>query len=288
MNNVVVGVDDTPESRLALRWAVDHAQARHLPLLVLNVYSVPVMYAGSMYTWPPNLTNDELIISKYAEETVRDAVAYAQEVSGQVETHGQVVEGYPASVLVEASKDAQTLVLGSRQLHSLGSFFLGSVGAAVVARAACPVVITRGPAGEVAERAQVVVGVDGSEDSEAVLSFAFDYASRHHVDLHAVLCRHGYLPSLGFFADEIATASLTAEAWLSEAMAGWREKYPDVAASQSVIADHPVRGLVAASTAQLLLVVGSRTQYARTGSLLGSVSQGVLHHATCPVAVVNR
>ena len=54
----------------------------------------------------------------------------------------------------------------------------------------------------------------------------------------------------------------------------------------AVIREHPVAGLVLASAAQYLLVVGSRGRHALAGILLGSVSQGVLHHATCPVAIV--
>jgi nucleotide-binding universal stress UspA family protein len=81
-------------------------------------------------------------------------------------------------------------------------------------------------------------------------------------------------------------APARADAWLSEALAGWREKYPDVVVHAEVIRAHPVAGLVSASTAQYLLVVGKHGHHAMTGTLLGSVSQGVLHHATCPVAVV--
>jgi nucleotide-binding universal stress UspA family protein len=53
------------------------------------------------------------------------------------------------------------------------------------------------------------------------------------------------------------------------------------------VRDHPVAALVAAATAQDLLVVGSHSRHARVAAMLGSVSQGVLHHATCPVAVVH-
>jgi len=77
-----------------------------------------------------------------------------------------------------------------------------------------------------------------------------------------------------------------ADEWLSEALAGWREQYPDVTVHPEVIRDHPVAGLVLASSAQYLLVVGTTGHNALPGALLGSVSQGVLHHATCPVAVV--
>jgi nucleotide-binding universal stress UspA family protein len=164
---------------------------------------------------------------------------------------------------------------------------LGSVGAGVAARAGCPVVVLRGPAGEPAEGAQVVAGVDGTDGSEAVLAYAFDHASRHGVGLRAQLC---WWPHFYQHADWIVRAKLAAarqaEAWLGEALAGWREKYPDVHVDATAMEAHPVEGLVSASYTANLLVVGSHGRHALPGTMLGSVSQGVLHHATCPVAVL--
>jgi nucleotide-binding universal stress UspA family protein len=77
-----------------------------------------------------------------------------------------------------------------------------------------------------------------------------------------------------------------AEAWLAEAIAGWRDKYPDVAVQSGVVREHPGVALAAESASAQLLVVGNRGKHAMAGTLLGSVSQAVLHHATCPVAVV--
>ena len=73
---------------------------------------------------------------------------------------------------------------------------------------------------------------------------------------------------------------------MSEALAGWSQKYPDVEVHHAVIRDHPVPGLIAESLNQELLVVGTRGRHALAGTLLGSVSQGVLHHADLPVAVI--
>ncbi len=75
--------------------------------------------------------------------------------------------------------------------------------------------------------------------------------------------------------------------WLAEMLAGWQEKYPDVRVQRAVLDDHPVRGLVAESHGQSLLVVGARSRRSRLAPLLGSVSQGILHHARCPVAVLH-
>lgn len=198
---------------------------------------------------------------------------------------GDVVDGKPVPVLVAESAGAAMLVLGSRHLETLGSAVLGSVGTGAAARAACPVVVVRGAAGDPAELAQVVVGVDGTSASQAVLKFGFDYASRHGVPLKALLCWHPDPLAAMQWRPEPPPPE-RARVWLSEALAGWRGEYPEVAVHGAVVKDHPVSGLLTGSDAQNLLVVGRRGNYALAGALLGSVSQGVLHHATCPVAVV--
>jgi nucleotide-binding universal stress UspA family protein len=76
------------------------------------------------------------------------------------------------------------------------------------------------------------------------------------------------------------------DAWLSESLAGWRLKCPDVVVHPEVIREHSTMGLVRASAEQQLLVVGSHGHRPTPATLLGSTSQGVLHLATCPVALV--
>ena len=74
---------------------------------------------------------------------------------------------------------------------------------------------------------------------------------------------------------------------LSEQRAGWREKYPDVPITESVAQSHPVEALVRASPTADLVVVGCRGRRGFRGMLLGSVSQGIIRHAHCPIAVVH-
>ena len=131
----------------------------------------------------------------------------------------------------------------------------------------------------------MVVGVDATPASQAVLEFGFEYASRRQVPLRAVLCWHPDLLASMLWRPE-PPAPARAEAWLAETLAGWREKYPDVAVRGGVVRDHPGAALAAESASAQLLVVGNRGRHAMAGTLLGSVSQAVLHHATCPVAVV--
>lgn len=161
---------------------------------------------------------------------------------------------------------------------------VGSVSTVLAARARGPLVVVQGPAGLPAERPDVVVGVDGSLATEEVLAFAFDYASRRDHVLRAVFC---YRPEL-VAAGHRRGLEDRAQRWLAELTSGWQEKYPDVHVRRVVGREHPVEALVAMSTGQELVVVGSHSRHGRAASLLGSVSQGVLHHALCPVAVIHQ
>jgi nucleotide-binding universal stress UspA family protein len=282
--SIVVGVNDSPGSQAAVRWACEEARTRTAEVRLVCAYrwALPYRWDG-MYA---GVTDPELTQLRHAAETLVDkTIEGTARVAPGVELTGQAIEGTAAHVLITESQHASMLVVGSRHLKALGSVLLGSVGAGVAARASCPVVVVRGPAGLTAERAAVVVGIDPTDSVEPALEFGFDHASRHHVPLHAVMC---WAPDLLASMQWRAGAAVpdSAEVWLSESLAGWREKYPDVEVSSSVQRDKPVPGLVAASNAQHLLVVRSRTRFALAGTLLGSVSQGVLRHATCPVAVI--
>ncbi|MDQ2749547.1 MAG: universal stress protein [Actinomycetota bacterium] len=281
---VVVGIDESAGADQALVWAVEEARSRSVPLRLVCAYGSVLNYGSlAMYGSLPPV--DPMLARDVTAGLLATAAARANELAPELDVTTHVVDHLAARALSDASAYASLMVLGSRHLASVGSVLLGSVSAAVSARAACPVVVMRGPAGLAAEHAAVVVGVDGHPASEGVIEFAFDYASRRSVPLRAVLCWHpDRLAEMMWRSEPPAPAQ--AEAWLSEALAGWREKYPDVLVHSGVVRDHPVSGLVHASSAQDLLVVGSRGRHALAGTLLGSVSQGVLHHATCPVALI--
>jgi nucleotide-binding universal stress UspA family protein len=221
---------------------------------------------------------------RVAEDVVAKAITCASQLDARVQVQGEAIDGNPVPVLAEESHRGSLLVLGSRHQSAASAGVLGSVSAGAAARAACPTVVLRGPAAMAGEGA-VVVGVDGTEESELLLSFAFDHASRHRLPLQAVMVWHPDVLATMMWRAEPAVP-VRAEAWLSEALAGWSEKYPDVEVHSAVVRDHPAAGLTAWASSAQLLVVGARGRHALVGTLLGSVSQAVLHHATCPVAVV--
>lgn len=287
---VVVGVDGTPHGHQAIRWAAVEARRRDLPLRLVHVLAPPTVFGAGVDggRGPAGLAT----LRRPPEAVLEEAMTLLDSPLGRyANVRTVVVEGHPARVLVEASAGAAVVVVGSRRLGPMGSLVLGSTGAAVAARADCPAVIVRGAlADSVVGGGGVVVGVDLSPLSAPVLGYAFEYADRHGLPLRAVLCwtlssslvsawSHAEADAEGFGASGLTM--------LNEELAGWREKYPEVQVRSVVRYVHPTVGLTTEAQSAALLVVGAQNRHPRLATFLGSVSQGVLHHATCPVAVVH-
>lgn len=281
---VVVGVDEAWETDLALPWAVTEAAARHAPLRLVTAFEWMDQY---LWSNAPGYVreSDMQELSHVTDQLIKRSVARALALAPDLAIEGVAVEGSPPDVLLAESKNAAVVVVGSRQLKGLGAVVLGSVGGAVAAQAQTPVVVVRGPAGDPAEGAGVVVGVDGRSAAEAQLEYAFDHGRRHQVPVRPVLCwRPDLLASMQWRAQ--TSPPEPARRRLAEVTAGWQERYPDVRVHPLTIREHPVAGLVTMASTSHLLVVGKHNRGPVAGTLLGSVSQGVLHHATCPVAVI--
>ncbi|HVD87765.1 MAG TPA: universal stress protein [Jatrophihabitantaceae bacterium] len=280
---VLVGVNDERSTELALRWAIADARTLGVAVKLVHAFSGILRRQEPMYRDIPDADLQQP--RHVAEQLVATLVDQAREIDPDVVVCGDAIEGSSSRVLVQEASSATELVVGSRHLAALRSAVLGSVAVAATGRTACPMIVVRGPAGLPEEGAGVVVGVDTMDRAQSVLAVAFDHASRHQVPLRPVLCWHpDLLASMKWRSSPPAPER--AEMWLSEALAGWRERYPDVAVHPEVIREHPVAGLVLASSGQYLLLVGTTGHHGLPGALLGSVSQGVLYRATCPVAVV--
>ena len=280
---VVVGLDNGRHGQSELDWAAREAAARNRPLHVVRGYEL----VQAALPWQ-NSTDRMLLadLRQAARRRLDRAVAYVHEQWPDLEVIPVASEGQPSETLIEASQGAGVTVLGSRRLGAVGAAVLGSVSSVVAARGFGPIVITGRQSALSDEPASVVVGVDGSKHTDDLLGFAFDYASRHGRGVDAVFCWPPDALAQAQWRGEPA-APERADRWLAEATAGFQERYPDVRLHRGVVRGHPVDALVAAAAGQDLLVVGSRSQHPHVAALLGSVSQGVLHHATCPVAVVH-
>lgn len=138
---IVVGVDGSPSSQEALRWALGQARLTGQKVDAVTSWRIPVDYgvggAGMLTTFDWEGSAAGLL-----KETVA-AVAGSSDAD-QVTQH--VVMGHPARVLLDASEDAALVVVGSRGRGGFTGMLLGSVSQQVVTRAACPVVVVRDPA----------------------------------------------------------------------------------------------------------------------------------------------
>lgn len=290
---ILVGVDGSEGSDRALRWAVRTAVARRSSLQVIGVYADELTtVAVPMYGVVPGATLADL--RHAAEQVVHEAARHVAESAPDLPITACAVPGRPVVELAERARNATMIVVGSRELKAVGSAVLGSVSCGVVTKSEVPVIVVRGAdtdagaidaGGRWRPAGAVVAGIDGGSSPDAILRFAFEHASRVGIDLRLVTC--AYLPEyIPEYWGPPPDPRTKVEIQLAEALAGWRQEYPDVPVSSSVIAAHATEGLLEESAGQALLVVGARTHHPVLGSLLGSVSQGVLHHARCPVAVI--
>ena len=194
--------------------------------------------------------------------------------------------------LVEESHLAHTLVVGSRGAGGFAGLVIGSTTLHLTSSAACPVIAVPGPPDVDAPRRGVIVGVDGSPLSDAAIEYAFEVAADVGESLTAIHAWHDPTPTgLGIMLPLFHDVKLVAQEErlvLAESMAGWQAKFPDVEVEHTVVLGHAVPALVSRAANARLLVVGSRGLGSIRSLVLGSVSHGVLHHATGPVAVVRH
>lgn len=276
-NRTVVGIDPREQHVPALAWATDEAARRRLPLHL--VVAVPPLPGGQHIDSPWRRT----MLHAQGESALAEAVATVRALHAEVPLTTELLDGAPSAVLRHEAARARMLVVGSRRLSRPEEIFsAGSVVVPVSARADCPVVVIREPAHEGARHPHLVVGVDGSESSRAAVDFAVEEAAMHGAALHAVwVWRRPVVP----FGDEAAGRD-ERHRILSETVAGWADKYPDVEITHEVLRGHPVEELARASADALAVVVGRHGRGGYSGMRLGSVVHGLLHRAECPVITV--
>ncbi|WP_079173595.1 universal stress protein [Streptomyces monashensis] len=279
---IVVGVDPDPVHRMALAWAADEAVRRRLPLRAVHVEGVPTRGYRRREV-PPSWEEWNEALHKAGQQVLGQAVDFVSARHPQLQVDALLAEGDPVWVLREQSRDATAVVLGSRHLSRKQEVFgSASVALPVMARTHCPLVVVPEPEHVTEEPAYFVVGVDGSEHSAAAVDVAFEEAALRGARLRALLV---WEPGPLRVFDEHQPQQ-ECRRLLSEIVAGRQARCPDVDLHHEVLVGHPVQVLTDASAHALGLVVGTRGRGGFAGMLLGSVSQGVLNHARCPVIAV--
>lgn len=285
---IVVGVDGSPASAVAVDWAARDAALRAVPLTLVHIaHGIAATLSASPL--PAGFGRWQ---QERGQEFLNDAVRIAENAAGRpgaLRLNTELYYSAAVPTLVDLSKDADLVVVGRRGQGAFGDT-LGSVSLGLLHHAHCPVAVVhdQDPLMPHPAQAPVVVGIDGSATSEQATAIAFDEASRRGVALIAV---HAWSDeALGGVVDPEWTARLegSADAVLAERLAGWQERYPDVPIHRRVVCDHPARQLVVQSEAAQLIVVGSHGRGGFAGMLLGSVSTAVVRLARMPVIVARR
>jgi nucleotide-binding universal stress UspA family protein len=284
--SIVVGVDGTESAHDALDWAAAEAAARRLPLRVVHAYAATPSWAVMGELPQPY---DNIGVPDVARLVTEQAVRRARCVASELEISTHLLIGTGAPALLAQGAAAELLVLGSRGLGGVRGLFGGSVSFRVAMHAACPVVVVRPmrPATPGRSAARVVVGVDGSHRSERAIEFAVRAAAQRGVGVTAI---HAWSPrgtaDLTVVSDDWSLAEAAEWRTLQRVFAPWRSRLATARIELRLVQGRAQDVLVAESAGAALVVIGSRGRGSVRAALAGSVSQAVLQHAGCPVAVV--
>ncbi|WP_306322092.1 MULTISPECIES: universal stress protein [unclassified Streptomyces] len=288
---VVVGVDESTESRAAAQWAGREATLRERPLRLVHAWS-----------WSPHLASDvpagvfeaSAAQRERARSTLGAAETRVRAAFPALSVTAEAVEGPASSALIRAGGQAEVLVLGSRGLGVIGGAVAGSVAQHVAAAATVPVVLVRpGTSTEQPRTApeDVVLGLDLADPCDEVIAFGFTAAALRGAPLRVVSAwRDPAFYTLGPGEVALAEGPQRAAEWQSFQQAvleSWRGKFPGVEVSPAVVEGRAARPLLDAAQGAGLVVVGRRIREAPAlGRHNGPVTHAVMHHAACPVAIV--
>jgi nucleotide-binding universal stress UspA family protein len=288
---IVVGVDGSPGSKVAVQWAARDAELRNVPLTLVHVLPATAGSWLESSLVPEWMRGQRERGRQVIDEALKIAEESYQRGSAQIDWEMPCAMTVPA--LVDLSKDADLVVVGCLGTGTLRGRHMGSVSSGLAYHAHCPVAVIHDGVQLTADaaRAPVLVGIDGSPGSELATAIAFDEASRRKVGLTALHTWsdvsvfdtiHSFAgpgwPALRAVEDEI----------LAERLAGWGERYPDVPVRRMIARGEPARQLLDSSESAQLVVVGSHGRGGFAGMLLGSVGAAVTLLAQVPVIIARE
>lgn len=180
---VVVGVDGTAAALHAVRWAAECAVRTGLLLRIIHAYKLPLGF-------PTGVTEEESVLNALrlqGRQWLSEARDAATEIIAPPSVETELAAMPASAALVRESENASLLVLGNKGRNTLTGLLAGSTSLALASQAHCPLVLVRANGADGNPRTgPIVVGVDGTEASEAALAFAFAEASEQGASLVAL------------------------------------------------------------------------------------------------------
>jgi nucleotide-binding universal stress UspA family protein len=275
MTELVVGVDGSPNSIAALRWALREGE--------LHGWKI-----GTVLAWgaPDHRRTSE----QAAREALEAVLAEAGPGATDPSVTRAVVDSLAADALIDASEHAALLVVGARGVSGFKRLRLGSTTDACLHHASSSVAVIPGDfAGAPGGEERIVVAVDGSEHARRALAWSLAEARVRGAALEAIhvwqMPPVGEYPSMASAFDP-KTFRSAGQHILDRALEGVDE-HGLVRPIERILSEGSPSGMILdAAKGADLVVVGSRGLGGFVGLLLGSVSHQLAHHAACPVVVV--
>ena len=193
---ILVGVDGSPSSQNALRWAAHEASMRNVPLRLVHAVDLSAFAMGFDLGASASFFNQ---LDAVAEQILEGSVAVVREQYPDAVVATLKASARPVVALREQSRRALLTVLGSSGLGTFGSLLAGSVAVSLSAHGHSPVVIVRGA--ELRTDGPVVLGVSGGPVGEQAIDWAFEEASFRGTELIAVHVWK-YLPANFYYSFE--------------------------------------------------------------------------------------
>ena len=277
VTRIVVGVDGSPGALRALDWAGAEADRSGAELTIVGA-------------WVYGAFGGDFIAEEDAQLIVEKAAVSVAGRYPAVNVKPKLCGESAARSLIEASSGADLLVVGSRGFGGFRGLLFGSVGQHCLTHAPCSVAIIRRSDGANTDSSEtnlhrIVVGVDGSDESNLSLDWAATEASRTGALLE-VVGSWVFPGTSGYVFAACIGIPEAAERVVADALARVTRVAPEVVTEGKTSEDPPAVSLVHASRGADLLVVGSRGLGSFRGLLLGSVSHHVATHSHSSVVVV--
>jgi nucleotide-binding universal stress UspA family protein len=269
--SVVVGVDGSEQSLIALDWAVETAQLEGRGLHLVHAHG----------------RRSDVARGRAVLEAARQRVLL---LDPAVRVTSAVVDGSGESALIVASREADLVCVGTHGRSGFRPPALGSTARSVVASARCPVAVVPRPDVRIEPARRVVVGVDEGSGSHDAIGYAFAQADLRGLPLTAVHAWHAAdrIGIGGLLTPSAAWQTLVGneEAAMAESLAGWSEKYPDVEVSRVSIHRPPAGAVLTLASDAVLIVLGVRHPRPRPDLFGSPTVRRVLRDAVSPVVVV--
>jgi len=273
---VVVGIDGSRAAVGAALWAVDEAVSRDIPLRL--VYAIE---PSDKTHRDPQGAARELAA---AEVAVRYAFTAIESTEKPVKIEVEILQGRtPTRALLEASRSAAMICVGSMGLKHATQGRVGSTAAAMASSANCPVAIIRGYDPRPSQPGWIAAELDGSFASSGVLQRGVDEARLRGAPLRVLTCRQARFTDI-HDAHAVADGNRLAKAELDRRLAVWRRRYPDLDIRPVVVHGNTVTYL-ARNAKSFQLVVVDRDRAHGVGDIVGPLGHTALHDTDCSVLI---